>query len=167
MLHQFDEALCSGVAGALRPMIEGQMESGLLNRSVFHMIFGVRHPESPWFKEIYSTRFGTQDPSQWEWPYDEIATSKASITGRTGLPSRIVQLEKPHLLLPGDTLYWGSWIEGDYLVAASGVQSYFDEYFSKMALYLALAMNENTRAKLEEAAEAQNSCFFPRRQLCV
>jgi hypothetical protein len=57
----------------------------------------------------------------------DISRSKAEIHFRTGRPSLEIQARRPHALLVGDTIWGGSADHEGIIVAASGVQSYFDE----------------------------------------
>jgi len=62
----------------------------------------------------------------------EIARSKARIHFRTGRPAAEIQARRPHALLVGDTVWGGSASHEGIIVAASGVQGYFDESISAM-----------------------------------
>lgn len=59
-----------------------------------------------------------------------IARGKAQLHFRTGRPSLEVQARKPHILQVGDTIYGGSADHEGIIVAASGVQSCYDETIS-------------------------------------
>jgi len=60
----------------------------------------------------------------------EVARGKARLHFRTGKPSLEVQSRRPHLLEVGDTIWGGSADHEGLIVAASGVQSCFDESIS-------------------------------------
>jgi hypothetical protein len=60
----------------------------------------------------------------------EIARSKAQIHFRTGRPAGEIQSRRPHALLVGDTIWGGGASYEGIIVAASGVQGYFDETIS-------------------------------------
>ena len=93
------------------------------------------------------------DPSVWEGDYKRHATGKETISQRTGLSSREVQLLYPELLEPGDTVYYGSVVSpgGTIVVAFSGVEAYFDEMFAKLVLAAILALIQHT-LELQKAA---------------
>ncbi len=57
----------------------------------------------------------------------EIARSKAQIHFRTGRPSAEVQARRAHALQVGDTIWGGSAEHEGIIVAASGVQGFYDE----------------------------------------
>jgi hypothetical protein len=73
----------------------------------------------------------------------EIARSKARIHFRTGRPAAEVQARRPHALLVGDTIWGGSASHEGIIVAASGVQGYYDESISGMvaAIFWGLCMD--------------------------
>ena len=79
--------------------------------------------------------------------YDTIALAKAEVSWETGLTSRQVQQDAPHLYRPGMTKWGGSAIENKLVVSFSGVQAVFDEAISWMVLnwILGLCQHEMTR----------------------
>lgn len=62
--------------------------------------------------------------------YTTIAEAKAYVSWRTGLPSRVVQQQAPHLFVPGMTKWGGSVVRDGLVVAFGGVQAVFDEMIS-------------------------------------
>lgn len=56
-----------------------------------------------------------------------ISRAKAQIHFRTGRPSAEIQARRPGALLVGDTIWGGSAEHEGIIVAASGIQGYFDE----------------------------------------
>ncbi len=94
--------------------------------------------------------------------YDEIALAKAQVSWETGLPSRQVQQEAPHLYRPGMTKWGGSVIENKLVVAFSGVQAVFDEAIaaSMLAWIIALCRHEMTK---EGGVMASDSSFIGHR----
>ncbi|HEY4330547.1 MAG TPA: hypothetical protein VGN88_12480 [Phycisphaerae bacterium] len=56
-----------------------------------------------------------------------VSHGKAALHFRTGKPSLEVQARRPHILEVGDTIWGGSADYEGIIVAASGVQSCFDE----------------------------------------
>lgn len=79
--------------------------------------------------------------------YDKIALAKARVSWETGLTSRQVQQDAPHLYRSGMTKWGGAVIENKLVVAFSGVQAVFDEAISWMVLnwIIALCQDEMTR----------------------
>lgn len=67
------------------------------------------------------------DKGAWENDYEDIAISKAEKSIRTGRNSAELA---PHYLLDSDTVFWGSVVLDDIVVACSGVEPYYDEMFS-------------------------------------
>ncbi len=62
----------------------------------------------------------------------EIARSKAQIHFRSGRPSAEFQARRAHSLMVGDTIWGGSAEHEGIIVAASGVQGYYDETIAGM-----------------------------------
>ncbi len=72
--------------------------------------------------------------------YRVIAHAKAELSARTGMSSRDVQQNAPHLYEDGDVKYGGSvWRDG-LVVAFSGVQAVIDEAFAGMMADLLVGM---------------------------
>ncbi len=119
------------------PGIQLAMENENVNRKHLHVV--VLRPGVPYMKgeELpILFEYSVGNPADWEeWDnktFDDFARAKAMISWRTGLPSREVVLTKPHLLISGDTLLWGSAVVGGVISAVSGVQPFFDEMFATM-----------------------------------
>lgn len=64
--------------------------------------------------------------TEWRYPYDHIARSKAEISWRTGEPSIMAAMLAPATLRPGDTVHWGAFVLNGIIVGVSGVQPWFD-----------------------------------------
>jgi len=79
--------------------------------------------------------------------YANIAEAKAYLSWRTGLPSRVVQQQAPHLYVAGMTKWGGSVVRDGLVVAFSGVQAVFDEMISGWMAdaIIALCRDEMTR----------------------
>ena len=79
--------------------------------------------------------------------YDQIADAKARVSWETGMPSRTVQQDAPHLYKPDMTKWGGAVVEHKLVVAFSGVQAVFDEAiaWSMLAWIFALCRNEMTK----------------------
>lgn len=83
-------------------------------------------------KQIMAQRSIGNKQTDWNAPYDGIADSKVNITFTTNKPSREVQLLYPEMVGGiGDTIYWGSWIDGGIVVAMSGLPPEWDEACAK------------------------------------
>lgn len=109
-------------------------------RTHLSVVIGRRNPNGS-FQRIIVKNFGYA--AVYEHDYQEIASKKAELSARTGLSSREVQLLHPELLQYGDTCFFGSVICGDIVVAASGVEAYFDEACAKIVLTIILALIEH------------------------
>lgn len=114
------------------PTILHMMDEKVVTRPYLHIIVALRDTsERPQLCDVKASQsFGTR--AEWSNDYRAIAEGKLLITARTGLPSRQVQLMQPELLEHDDVIYWGSVIDGNIIVACSGVQPWFDEAISKI-----------------------------------
>ncbi len=75
------------------------------------------------FDMVFITDVVGEHPDQAK--YERIAVEKAKVSWETGLPSRKVQQDAPHLYQNGMTKWGGSVIENGLIVAFSGVQAVF------------------------------------------
>ncbi len=117
----------------VRPAILSAMESGLLKRKDFHVVIMdpcIRPWEvtDPSLAILHEESFGNR--MQWELDFQKIARGKAFLSWRTGIPTHLIRETMPHLLAAGDTIFYGSAVHHGIVVAASGVQPWFDEMFS-------------------------------------
>lgn len=153
----FNENVASETIGLVRPLIQQVLDSGRTKRRDLCLVLGYRYLSESRryaFHEMAQAAFG--DTSAWEHEYRRFAWSKARITARTGMATSLVAASFPHLLMPGDTKYWGSWIEGDIIAAASGVEPYYDEMFSKWTVDAAVALCKHAHTQ----ALAKDSAFL-------
>ncbi|MCH7529921.1 hypothetical protein IIB50_02275 [Patescibacteria group bacterium] len=79
---------------------------------------------------LYEVSLGNTE--NWEHDYAKIARSKAQISWWTKLPTHIVQETMPYILTGVDTKHYGSVVLDGIVVAASGVQPWYDECVSHM-----------------------------------
>lgn len=100
---------------------------------------------------LHSECIGYEDKR--ENPYYQIALSKATISWRTGMPSREVALFAPHLLRKGDTPYYGGVVRDGLIVAASGVQSYFDEMVAGYVADTCIGLSHFMMHPIQEAKQ--------------
>jgi len=70
----------------------------------------------------------------------DVARGKARIHFRTDRPSLEIQARRPNALIVGDTIWGGSAEHEGVIVAASGVQSSFDEAISAMVAAILWAL---------------------------
>lgn len=98
---------------------------------------------------LWEESFGG-DQSTWQRPYDEIARSKAGIVKRTGMTLRTLEKDAPWLYQKGDTRYVGGVTENGLVIAASGLQDYFDEMISRMVLSAIQALCRDVLAKIPD-----------------
>ncbi len=123
----------------VRPAILAAMESGLMKRKDLHIVImnPAMRPFEVYYEHdaiLYEESFG--DKKKWARDYAKFAQAKAIISWRTGLPTHLVRETMPYLLKASgswsDTPYWGSAVLHGIVVAASGAQSWYDEWVSYM-----------------------------------
>lgn len=138
------------------PIYEAMCEAGAFKRTG-HFAIVVGTHDGNTFNHLFGKQIG--EVRDWEHPYFRIAVSKAEITARTGRSSREAHEVAPWLLEQGDTLYWGSAIEDNIVVACSGVQPWYDEMLSKMIIAAIKAIcTELVLAKRDAASDEDD--FF-------
>jgi hypothetical protein len=87
--------------------------------------------------------------ANWDADYVHFARAKALVSWRAGMDSHAVQTLRPHLLMPGDTLLWGSVCLDGLVVAVSGMQPWYDE---ALAGIVACCLRAVSKGRAAEAA---------------
>lgn len=137
----------------VKPYIEATLNSGLTKRQHLAVVVSVTKAID---RQTHLKEFGEDDcylvtgfgeKSAWKYDYAKIALSKAEKSVRTGKASGDLS---PHYLREGDTIYWGSVVLDDIVVACSGVQPYYDEMF---AMWIAAAIKAEAKRAFEEYRE--------------
>lgn len=106
-------------------------------------VINPRNPDKTAKEDMFLiAHFG--DKSVWENDYEDIAISKAEKSVRTGKSSAELA---PHYLLDSDTVFWGSVVLDDIVVACSGVEPYYDEMFS---MWIAAAVKALAKKRFAE-----------------
>lgn len=131
------------------PLVYMFFEENWIRRKDFHLIISRRESDGT-YTILIERSFGDVDECLKK--YKPIAEGKTEISARTGLSSREVQLMRPDLLEVDDVLFWGSAIEGDIIVAGSGVQPWVDEAISKSCLAICMALIHESFEKAKETA---------------
>ncbi len=130
-----------------RPTIEEVLGSDLVDgRANLHLV--VLDPDNG--RAIYEESFG--DKATWQHPYDKIAQAKASLCWHNERVGRSIQNDAPWLYERGDTRYAGGVFENGLVVAASGLQDYFDEMISWMVVSAIQALCRDVIAKIPDDA---------------
>jgi hypothetical protein len=93
--------------------------------------------------------------------YDELALAKAMVSWGTGLLSRTVQQDAPHLLRPGMTKWGGAVVESGLVVSFSGVQAVYDEATAWMELKWIVAICQNEMTMPGGVMESDDSYILP------
>lgn len=132
-------ALVKRIVVQARETMLAWYESGLVQRTDGHIV--IMDPRRSFCSDsdnrsqfqdaiLFEISFG--DVEKWEYPFKEIAKNKARVVWRTGLSSRRVVSEFPHLLDRGDYTFPGGIIFNGFIVAYSGVEAEWDEAFAYM-----------------------------------
>jgi hypothetical protein len=124
----------------LKPSIE-KLLSEKAKRKDMHIV--VMDPGTkPWettFEDAILAEFSTTDKKEWKIPFDELARAKAKQAWRDGSDNVRKQLLAPATLRTGDVVYYGSFEHEGVIVAASGVEGWFDVLVSG---WMALAIQQ-------------------------
>lgn len=138
-MPRFNENLAAkAIQLVVNSLVRTAMDAKLVKREHLHIVVG-KADGSTDGKVLSELSMG--DPQEWEFGYRGVAHSKFKITARTGLPTRLVQTCMAELAdEDGDTVYWGSAIDGGIIVACSGVEPFWDEAFSKAIAAVVRAM---------------------------
>lgn len=133
--------ICQLAFEACRPAIQAAAEMGLINKHAGTLIVLNPSTGAVLFEEVIDETHPSANK------YSEIAGAKAFVSWETGLPSRVVQQEAPHLYEDGMTKWGGAVIEHKLVVAFSGVEAVFDEAIAWMVLswILGICRHEMTK----------------------
>jgi len=116
----------------------------------------------PWegsFDEAVLHERSVGDSSKWKDDYRRIARSKAKQAWRDGQANIITQMLAPATLKNGDTVFWGSFEYYGVIVAASGIESWFDMLVSA---WVATALQQLAQHKVQQLkTEHPNAGFLP------
>ena len=147
------EEICAAAWRIVLPMVEQAWGTAITNKLAGTIV--VLDPYNGQVLFQCRVRVDHRDAEK----YDQIALAKATVSWETGLPSRQVQQDAPHLFLPGMTKWGGSAIEHKLVVAFSGVQAVYDEAIaaSMLAWIIALCRHEMTK---EGGVMASDSSFI-------
>ncbi|MBI4175509.1 hypothetical protein HY523_02735 [Candidatus Berkelbacteria bacterium] len=144
----------------IRPAINVAMERKVFKRKHLHVV--ILDPAVPYGSEIHlpilcEEQWG--DPRDWEHDYQKIAHDKAFLSWKHRLSTEQLQLMAPYLCEGHDTLYWGSVCDEGIVVAASGLQQWFDQMVARI---IAAACKALCREALEwHKKEAVAQAYTP------
>jgi hypothetical protein len=132
----------------LEPSIQ-KLLSEKAKRRDMHVV--VMNPTlKPWdcpFEEAILMEYSFTDPTVWENPYDEMAREKARQAWRAGRSNVESHLLAPATLKDGDLAFYGSFEHLGVIVAASGVESWFDVLISG---WIAVAFQQLAQAEYQD-----------------
>jgi hypothetical protein len=124
------KALPEEVYYTVKPAIDSLLERHA-KRKHFHIVM-MDPQKKPWectFEEAILAEFSL-GVECWKHDYKAIARSKAKQAWRNQQANIVTQMLGPATLLPGDTVYYGSFEYYGMIVACSGVEAYFDMLIS-------------------------------------
>ncbi len=130
--------LAKEAARRTRPMIKSLIEEGRIPEHGVHIVIALRVPGvffadcNDWVLDkgiLHEETVGRVQKGNRK--FVNIARSKAFISAREGLSTFVIQTQARELLRTGDTTYYGSALDGNIVVAASGADPYDDEAISK------------------------------------
>jgi hypothetical protein len=138
----------------VRPQIEATLKSRAKREHLAIVVtapeaINPRNPDKSFKDDCYLVT-GIGDKDDWEHDYEAVALSKADESARTGKGTAKLA---PHYLLDEDTVYWGSVVIEDIVVACSGAEAYFDEMFSGWIATAIKALCKEKFAKLPTGTE--------------
>lgn len=115
---------------------------------------------NPWDGTIlFEERLNEAHPRKTK--YDTVARAKAQVSRDTGLSSRDVQQNAPHLYTDSMTKWGGAVIENKLVVAFSGVQAIFDEAIAATMLRWVVALCQYEMTRPEGVMEADGDYIDP------
>lgn len=131
-------------------------DMSITKRNDLHVVVMNQHRQYEQYRfrdaVLHEESFGER--AEWEHPYHLHARSKALVSWRTGLPSRLVRKCMPQLSHYGDTAFWGSVALDGIIVGASGVQSEYDEAVAmSVAAWLRALYSGRDKERLEKGDE--------------
>lgn len=130
-------------------------ESGFLYLVVMDPVLT---PQRSSFEEAILYEHSVGDESKWDADYAGFARAKARVAWSNGMDSHALQELRPHLLVAGDTLLWGSVALDGIVVGASGANPWYDEAFAGT-----VAMCLRAIAKANASAARGKDLFLPQK----
>lgn len=121
------KSIAESAISLLEPSI-AKLLSENAKRTDMHIV--VMDPsKKPWevsFEEAILLEKSLSDKCQWELPFDDFARAKARQAWRDGSDNARKQMLGPATLTTGDIVHYGSFEYQGVIVAASGVEPWFD-----------------------------------------
>lgn len=139
MSHLLTPDVAERAVAMVLPGVLALMVDGTFRQKDLHIVVarpGVSPPleQAQWDTRGILYEHSIGDTDAWTKPYAQIARSKCYLSWKHGLPTHVIQTRMPWLLEPGDTVFYGSAVSDGLVVAASGVQAWFDQMVSEWVL---------------------------------
>ena len=140
-------SICEEAVSLLTPSIE-KLLAEKAKRKDMHVV--IMNPTlKPWessFEDAVLLEHSFTDKSVWENPYDELARAKAKQAWREGRSNRDLFQKAPAALCDGDVAFYGSFEYEGVIVAASGVEGWYDVLICG---WIAMAVQQLAQAELQ------------------
>lgn len=114
------------------PVLALMTEQGIVKRRDMHIVVLDPTHTGRFEDSAILCEHQVGDVRKWEHSYDAIALKKAKMSFEHRLPSQVIVEQVPYLLEGGDTKYFGNACQDGLIVAASGVEPWFDQMVSEM-----------------------------------
>ncbi|MDC7235401.1 MAG: hypothetical protein PQJ58_19390 [Spirochaetales bacterium] len=142
------ESICKTALMILEPAIK-KLLAEKAKREDMHIVImnPLLHPWDCSFEEAILLEHSTTDKSNWQIPFDEFALAKAKQAWRDGRSNKEKHLMAPATLQDGDIAFYGSFEHNGVIVAASGVEPWYDVMVSG---WIAVAIQQFAQAEYEQ-----------------
>lgn len=111
-----------------------ERDESWIRRSALHVVVMVEGSTGEEPELLHAEDMGNLPHHEWSLPYDQIAVSKAKLALRVKMDTGVVITLHPELLKQGDAKYRGGVYRHGIAVAASGMQSYWDQMVARWLL---------------------------------
>lgn len=142
------------------PSIEALLKN-FGTRQTIHIVVmdPTKHPWDSTFKDAIVYEHTVGERKDWQRDYQAIARGKAKQAWQQGQPNILSRMLGAATLEAGDTVYWGSFVWYGVVVAASGIQPWFDMLVSS---WIALTMQQVAQDEIHKfQAKEPDTDFLP------
>ena len=147
-MYEMYEQLAREAVELVMPAIS-ELLGKYAKRKQLHIVVmdpGMKPWEGSFLKAVLYER-SVGEPGKWEKDYRRIARSKAKQAWRDSQANIITQMLAPATLESGDSVFWGSFEYYVVIVAASGIEPWFDMLVSA---WVATALQQLAQHKVQQ-----------------